>query len=318
MKDLQIKQELNFVSIDDFQISYQVFGRDLYEAPVILIHHALTGNSQVAGESGWWKELVGEGKAVDLKKYSVLCFNIPGNTYDDQPPIPMTDYPTWSTKKVANLFWKALSELQIFHLHALIGGSLGGGIAWEMAFQNPDSVSNLIPIAVYYKVTDWIIGNVLIQEELLKTSDPPIELARMHAMTLYRTPESFSEKFKLEFSENENLYEVESWLFYHGRALAKRFSIPAYLAMNHLLRTIGEELTDEQLIDFAKKSSPKIHWIAIDSDRLFPLEEQLVQYEKLKKHKSNIELHILKSIHGHDAFLIEYQQLKEILNPILN
>ena len=45
----------------------------------------------------------------------------------------------------------------------LIGGSLGGGIAWEMAVLNPTISQHLIPIATDWKGTDWLIANCQIQ-----------------------------------------------------------------------------------------------------------------------------------------------------------
>jgi len=34
-------------------LSYQTFGKPLHTAPIILVNHALTGNSNVTGENGW-------------------------------------------------------------------------------------------------------------------------------------------------------------------------------------------------------------------------------------------------------------------------
>ena len=63
-------------------LSYQVFGPSLNTAPVVLVNHALTGNSKVIGEQGWWNDLIGESKTIDTNKYTVLAFNVPGNGYD--------------------------------------------------------------------------------------------------------------------------------------------------------------------------------------------------------------------------------------------
>ena len=90
---LQVKHSLQHITIKDFvtqggvlnaeiKLSYQVFGQPLGKAPIILVNHALTGNSDVAGDKGWWKELVGDDKVIDTKLYSVLAFNIPGNGFD--------------------------------------------------------------------------------------------------------------------------------------------------------------------------------------------------------------------------------------------
>ena len=69
--------------IDQFRITYQIFGQTLGNSPVILVNHALTGNSLLTGKNGWWKEIVGQKKTIDTSKYTVLCFNIPGNGFND-------------------------------------------------------------------------------------------------------------------------------------------------------------------------------------------------------------------------------------------
>ena len=60
----------------EIKLSYQVFGKPLGSAPIVLVNHALTGNSNVAGKEGWWSDLVGDEKVIDTKLYSVLVFNI--------------------------------------------------------------------------------------------------------------------------------------------------------------------------------------------------------------------------------------------------
>jgi hypothetical protein len=46
-------------------------------SPIILINHALTGNSQVIGESGWWNDIVGVDKTIDTRKYTIVSL-MPG------------------------------------------------------------------------------------------------------------------------------------------------------------------------------------------------------------------------------------------------
>lgn len=296
----------------DFEVSYQIFGAALHTAPIVLVNHALTGNSTVAGEKGWWKSLIGEGQIIDLNQFTVIAFNIPGNGY--QNTYLIEDYKALNTKIIAALFWKALEKIGVSQLFAIIGGSLGGGIAWEMAFLKPNNIDHLIPIATSLQSSDWLIGNVLVQEQILETSSSPVQQARKHAMLLYRTPASFDVKFGKQKKEKE--YAVESWLNYHGHALEQRFCLQAYKTMNHLLRTIGEDINEEKLIAFAHKSNCDIHLVAVDSDYLFTYHEQKKTYEFLKKYKPNITFDEITSVHGHDAFLIEYEQLYKILKPI--
>ncbi len=307
--DLRSENEGQHRNID---ISYQIFGADLHSAPVVLVLHALTGNSNVAGDTGWWKELVAEGAVIDLCRYTVVAFNIPGNEYGNTSPIE--DYHRLTTRLVASLFWEAIDKLCISELYAVIGGSLGGSIGWEMAFLRPQFIRHLIPIACSLQSSDWLIANVMVQEHILHNSIEPVKQARKHAMLLYRSPESFDIKFARKRNETE--YAVEDWLNYHGRALDKRFSLNAYKAMNRLLRTIGEDRRNGDIIAFAEACTSKIHCIAIDTDYLFTRDEQHRAYKLIKKYKEDITFEEIRSVHGHDAFLIEYDQIKHILNPI--
>ena len=93
-------------------------------------------------------------------------------------------------------FCAALNFLGINQLHSIIGGSLGGGIAWEMIVLNPKITKHLVPIASDWKSTDWIIANCLIQEQFLLNSSNPVNDARMHAMLCYRTPDSLNKDLK--------------------------------------------------------------------------------------------------------------------------
>lgn len=83
-----MKNELQHINISNFKtssgrildipLSYQVFGKPLHSAPIVLVNHALTGNSDISGENGWRKTLAGENKVIDTEYFTVLAFNIPG------------------------------------------------------------------------------------------------------------------------------------------------------------------------------------------------------------------------------------------------
>lgn len=295
---------------------YQVFGPSIGTAQVVLVNHALTGNSNVAGEKGWWDPIIGENKVIDTKIYTVIAFNIPGNGYDGNPENLQLDYQNFTAKDIAKLFWKGLSVLEIEKLFAVIGGSLGGGIAWEMVALKPKSIKNLIPIATDWKATDWVIGNVLIQDQILNNSNNPIADARLHAMFLYRTPKSINQKFRREKETSTSVFQIENWLLHHGEKLKNRFSLSAYKLMNHLLKTIDITRNSNNIELEISTISANIHLISVDSDLFFTAEETLKTYDNLKEIKSNLFYHEIQSIHGHDAFLIEHEQLTHILKPI--
>lgn len=298
-------------STQQITLHYEIFGRPIHTAPVVFVLHALTGNSTVTGENGWWKALIGAEKTIDTNHYTVIAFNIPGNGHGES----VLDWENWSTYDVSQLFWNGLHALQINKLFAVIGGSLGGGIAWEMAFQKPHAIKYLIPIASSWKASDWIIGNVFIQQQILKNSSQPVHDARIHAMFLYRTPESLAQKFQGS-KQADGYYQTESWLLHHGNRLSERFALHSYQLMNHLLKTIGANQQWNDLKALASHENLEIHQISIDTDLFFTAAaiEETATY--LSAFSSNAHLHQIHSIHGHDAFLIETAQLHSILTPI--
>ena len=300
--------KLNSGKILDIHLAYQIFGQQLFSAPIILVNHALTGNSDVAGEKGWWKSLIGENKTIDTNRFTVICFNIPGNGFDG---FFIDDFENFTTKDVASIFINGLNELKINKLFALIGGSIGGSIGWEMLSIKNDLAEKFIPIATDFKTSDWLHSQCLVQKFLLESDDKPLEKARIHAMLCYRTPESLNVRFKGEKLEDHSILKSHDWLNFHGKSLTERFSLKAYRLMNHLLMTINADENSLQNIE------ADIHLVSVDSDLFFPAFEIKKCFENLIKTKENTFYHEIKSIHGHDAFLMEYEQLNKILNTII-
>jgi homoserine O-acetyltransferase len=297
---------------------YQTFGQPVGAAPIVIVNHALTGNSNVTGENGWWNDLVGYERTIDTNFFTILAFNIPGNGFDGKAENLITNYKYFTAKDIAGIFLKGINFLQIETVFALIGGSLGGGIAWEMANLQPNKFENLIPIATDWKASDWVIANVLVQDQILNNSDNPIVDARLHAMLLYRTPQSFKKKFNRNKQSELNDFQIESWLVNHGFKLQNRFKLAAYKLMNHLLKTIDITKNTNDFEISAGKISANIHIVAVNTDYFFTADENRESFEILKPIKQNVFYHEIKSIHGHDAFLIEFDQLSQILEPIFN
>ncbi len=301
--------------IPEMNLSYQVFGQDLGVAPVILVNHALTGNSNVAGDQGWWQDIVGKEKVIDTNVYSVVSFNIPGNGFDG---FLIENYKDFIARDIAHIFIEGLHQLKIKQLFALIGGSLGGGIAWEMMILEPKITQHFLPIATDWKSTDWLIANCQIQEQFLVNSSNPVHDARMHAMLCYRTPTSFKERFHRSKNEDSSIFNVESWLLHHGKKLQERYQLSSYKLMNQLLKSIDVTKSGEKNIDILNQIEASIHIIGVDSDLFFTAEENRETFKKLAFTKSNVTYNEIKSVHGHDAFLMEYDQLQKIIAPIFN
>lgn len=318
-----IMAALHYIKISDFELasgvsqdielSYQVFGKPLHEAPIVLVNHALTGNSNVSGKDGWWSDVIGPNKVIDTNVYTVLAFNIPGNGYDG---FVITNYKDFVARDIAKLFLLGLEKLDISSVFAMIGGSLGGGIAWEMAVLSPNLATHLIAVATDWKSTDWLIANCQIQEQFLVNSSNPVHDARMHAMLCYRTPKSFKERFKRSRNTELEIFNVESWLLHHGKKLQERFQLSAYKLMNQLLRSIDVTKGRDDYDAVLKNINANITIVGVDSDLFFTAEENRETQKQLALLHPNVTYNEINSDHGHDAFLIEFDQLEKIIETI--
>jgi len=320
MNELQFVEILNFqtennLHFDTLKVSFQIFGKPLNSAPVVLVNHALTGNSDICSEQkGWWKPIIGKDKLIDTQFYTVLTFNVPGNGYDG---LFIEDFKIFTTRDIAQIIAKSLEILKIQKLFAAIGGSIGGGIAWELAVLEPNLIENLIPVATDWKASDWIIAQNFVQEEILLHSTHPIEDARKFAMIFYRTPESLEAKFGRTKTSDNQMFNIESWLAHHGKKLKQRFDIRAYLLMNRLLSTLDISKHFENFDEAVAPIQSRIIQVAVDSDLMFLKSDIYKTHERLLSLGKKSEYHEIKSIHGHDAFLIEFEQLTKFLEPTL-
>ena len=305
------------VRISSLRVTYQLFGTPLGTAPVVVVNHAFTGNSQVAGENGWWAEAIGAAKVINTDTYTVVAFNIPGNGFRAREEDMITNYQHWAAVDVARLFNIALREhLGLNSVFALVGCSLGGGIAWEMAALAPDYFQQLVIVAADWKATDWIIGNCLLQEQILKNSTHPLHDARLHAMLCYRTPQSLKMKFERTTHLPTQLYNVESWLLHHGEKLNKRFSLSAYKLMNQLVKTIDISKDRGSFAEAVAPITAHITIVSTDSDLYFVPQENRDTVAELREMGKPVDYYEIHSIHGHDAFLIEHKQLEQFLKKI--
>ena len=313
------KKPLNFLAVEILEgqikvpLTYYISGPKVGTAPVVLINHPLTANAIFSGVDGWWNEIVGSRKVIDTDIYTVISFNIPGNGVDSYK---WNSIEKIHTGHIARLFINGLKKLGIYDLYAIVGGSIGGGISWEMAAISPKLCKHLIPIASDWKSTDWLIANAFIQNKILKNSNDPVRDARMHAMVFYRTPKSFTSRFARSKNEKRNIFNIESWLMHHGEVLKNRFTLDGYLTVNHFLGSI-DILRNNQNFDVLIKSiSAEIHLISVDTDLLFIADEDKITFDRLKKLEKKCSYSEIKSVHGHDAFLIENKQVENILSSI--
>jgi homoserine O-acetyltransferase len=87
--------------------------------------------------------------------------------------------------------------------------------------------------------------------------------------------------------------------------------------MNHLLSTIDITRNEEvKFEDIISKIKGNIFIVSVDSDLFFTDYQNRETFYKACRIKENIFFKTIKSVHGHDAFLIEFDQMKQLLSHV--
>ncbi len=325
-------------------VAYETYGTlNAQRTNAILVCHALTGSAHAAGidsrgQSGWWDGLIGKGKAFDTDRYYVVCSNFLGSCYGTTGPTtvnPRTGkpfgqlFPEFTVRDMVRLQHRLIEHLGIKRIAAVAGGSLGGMQALEWALLYPDIVRNVIPIGTAARHSAWCIGLNEVARLAIRNDpawfngnahwqpDRGLALARMIAMISYRSRESFEARFGRKQSQHNGTgepgFEIESYLHYQGQKLVDRFDAATYVAITRAMdrHDIGRGRGDYG--EVLRSVKARALCIGIDSDVLYPVEEQ----RDIAGHIPHARYAELKSLHGHDAFLMEFEQLNQIIGQFL-
>ncbi|HYF92873.1 MAG TPA: homoserine O-acetyltransferase [Symbiobacteriaceae bacterium] len=213
-------------ALSEVTLCYETFGTLSERADnAVLICHALTGDSHVAGKydpadrkPGWWDQAVGPGKAIDTDRYFVICTNVLGGCQGSTGPASINpetrrpyglDFPLVTARDMVRAQARLLDLLGIGKLHAVIGGSLGAMQTLQWAVTYPDRVRGIVPIGGAGRFHPQGIALNEVQRQAIM-SDPGflggqyygtpgpakgLATARMLGMITYRSDESMWQQF---------------------------------------------------------------------------------------------------------------------------
>ena len=336
--------------LGEVTVAYETWGElNADRTNAVLIEHALTGDSHATGNAGrrssdaWLVERTHRARSRDRHREVLRCLsNVLGGAQGSTGPSSLASdgtpygsrFPSITVRDQVSPEVGLANWLGMEAWHAVIGGSMGGMRALEWAVEYPERVARLVVLAVGAASTAEEIALSRLQIRAIKADpkfrggdyyDGPnpsegLAIARGLGQITYRTAGEFEARFARRAQDSVSvleggLYAIESYLGYHGEKLARRFDANSYIvlseAMNH--HDVGRGRGGVPTALGAVRAQTTV--LGIDSDRLYPLH---LQEELVELIVTASPLHVLSSRFGHDAFLLEVDQIGKVVEAALD
>ena len=312
-------------SLPGFQLKYTTLGQLNRERNnVVWVCHALTGSSDI---TSWWPELFADDSPLSARDYFIICANVIGGCYGSTGPIsinPETNKPYYHTfpvltnRDVINAFDLLRQELKIERVHTLIGGSLGGQQVLEWAISKPTVFETIIPIACNAFHSPWgiafnesqrmaIEADPTWKEDDERAGHEGIKAARAIGMLSFRNYNTFAKTQPEKNAHKLDDFRAASYQRYQGEKLANRFNAFSYWTLTKMMDNHNVARGREDLKEALGRIKAKTLVVGIDSDLLFPIEEQRF----LSKSIQGAQFKEIPSLYGHDGFLVEFDLFKQ-------
>ena len=337
--------------LDDVHIAVQRWGELSPERDnVVMVLHALTGDSHVTGPAGpghptpgWWDGVIGPGAPIDTDRWCAVATNVLGGCRGSTGPSSLArDWKPWGSKFPAITIRDqvqadiaALAALGITEVAAVLGGSMGGARGLEWMVSHPDRVGAGLLLAVGARATADQIGTQSTQIAAIK-ADPDwrggdyhgtgrspeagLAIARRIAHLTYRGEAELDRRFANAAQDGEDpadggRYAVQSYLEHQGGKLVSRFDAGSYVTLSGSLSSYDVG-AGRGGVAAALRGCPVPAVVAgITSDRLYPLRLQAELAELLPGCDG---LQVLDSDCGHDGFLLDTARVGELIRQTLD
>ena len=324
---------------------------------VILVLHALSGDSHIAGyygeedrKPGWWEIMVGPGKGIDTDKYFVICPNIIGSCMGSTGPSSINpetgepygfDFPVVTIGDMVKAQKALLDHLGIEKILTVVGGSIGGMQVLEWAVRYPGIVFSAIPLATTTRHSALAIAfNEVARQAIMADpnwnmgkyydSDKPnlgLALARMVGHVTYLSDEAMRNKFgrrlqnKGDFSFNFDAdFQVESYLRYQGQKFVDRFDANSFLYITKAADyfDLRRQHGGGSEVEAFAKTEAKFLVISFTSDWLYPTYQSRAMVKSMKKNNLDVSFCEIEAEWGHDAFLLPNERLSTLIKGFLD
>jgi homoserine O-acetyltransferase len=336
------------------RLAYETFGElNEEKSNAVLVFHALTGDSHISGPAsaghptaGWWSPLVGPGLALNTDEYCIIVPNVLGGCQGSTGPSSYSprgqewgkSFPYLTIRDQARATKGLAVELGISTFAAVIGGSMGGMHALEWALLFPNSLSRLALIATCAITSADQLGGNSLQTEAIRV-DPffsggdfydldegpyrGLALARRMALLNYRSPTELNERFERTWQSSvsplgdRGRFAVESYLDFHGNKFTRRFDANSYITLSEAMNSHDVTRDRGPVQEVLGSLLVPTLVLGINSDRLFPLEQQHELARHIPHALSGDEAQVVNSPYGHDGFLIEADAVGSAISALL-
>jgi homoserine O-acetyltransferase len=290
-----------------------------------LVFHALTGSARV---QDWWAPLIGPGLPLDPAVTPILSANLLGGCYGSSGPAEITDgsFPTLTAADLTRAHIPLIEHLGIQRIAVATGGSLGGMVTLHWGLLTPVPVDRLVVLCAPERTSAQAIGWNAAQRMAIE-ADPAwvggryapgqgpragLAAARAIAMITYRSVLEFDQRFGRGQTRVPERFDVDHYLRRHGEKLVERFDARSYVSLMGSMD--AHDVGDAELA--GRRTARKVGeviGVGIDSDILYYNWEVRRWVDAYARGGANARYEEIRTPYGHDAFLIEFEQVGRIL-----
>ncbi len=277
--------------------------------PAVVVQGGISADRRAAGVGGeapgWWQAQVGRACAIDPERTQVISIDWLGSDGTLDAPIDSADQ--------ADALAAVLDHLGVERLQAFVGCSYGAQVGLQFAARHGSRLHRLLAIAGAHRPHPYACALRAIQRKIvalgqLQCADSlGLSLARQLAMLSYRPPEEFARRFAgpARLDGAHARCAAEDYLHACGERFVRSHAPNAFVRLS--------ESIDLHALAPAAITVPTTV-VAVEGDLLAPPE---LAFELAERATASVRVRVLRSAHGHDAFLTDVAPIAAIVREVL-